>query len=169
VTDETKLIIVDNLSTLVRSGKENEGESWQPVQNWALNQRAQGRSGLFIHHAGKGGGQRGTSRQEDVLDTVIALKRPSDYTPENGAAFEVHFEKARGVFGDSVASFTAQLTSSPAGGYAWETATLEESTFDKVVALSKEGLKPFEIATELEINKSTVSRHLQRARQKWQA
>lgn len=43
------LIIIDNLSTLARSGKENEGESWLPIQEWALKHRAQGRSiGLCI-------------------------------------------------------------------------------------------------------------------------
>ena len=29
-----ELIIVDNCSTLIRSGKENEGDSWLPVQSW---------------------------------------------------------------------------------------------------------------------------------------
>ena len=41
------------------------------------------------------GRQRGTSRREDALDTVIALRRPDDYSPEHGARFEVHFEKLR--------------------------------------------------------------------------
>ena len=50
-----ELIIVDNISTLVRSGRENEAEGWLPVQDWALGHRRAGRSMLFIHHAGKGG------------------------------------------------------------------------------------------------------------------
>ena len=54
---------------------------------------------LSVHHANKNGMQRGTSKREDVLDTVIVLKRPADYTPEHGARFEVHFEKSRGFFG----------------------------------------------------------------------
>ena len=73
------LIIVDSISTLCRSGIENEAESWLPVQEWALRQRSAGRSVLFIHHAGKGGAQRGTSRREDVLDTVIGLQQPKSY------------------------------------------------------------------------------------------
>jgi hypothetical protein len=44
---------------------------------------------------GRMGRQRGTSRREDALDTVIALRRPDDYSPEDGARFEVHFEKLR--------------------------------------------------------------------------
>ncbi|MBX9704534.1 MAG: helicase RepA family protein, partial [Silvanigrellaceae bacterium] len=70
---DIELIIVDNLSTLAGSGKENEADSWFLMQKWALNQRRQGKSVMFIHHAGKSGSQRGTSKREDTLDTVIAL------------------------------------------------------------------------------------------------
>jgi RecA-family ATPase len=91
-----ELVIVDNCSTLIRSGKENEGDSWLPIQSWALAHRRAGRSIVFVHHDGKGGQQRGTSRREDVLDTVIGLRRPDDYRSDQGARFEVTFEKSRG-------------------------------------------------------------------------
>ena len=68
-----------------------------PIQKWALRQRSKGKSMAFIHHAVKSGPQRGTSRRRDALDTEIALKRPSDYKGDQGARFEVHFEKARGL------------------------------------------------------------------------
>lgn len=51
--DKTDLIIIDNISTLGGSAKENEAESWIPLQQWALSLRKQGKSVLFIHHAGK--------------------------------------------------------------------------------------------------------------------
>ena len=35
-----------------------------PIQNWLLSLRSLNRSVLLIHHAGKGGQQRGTSRRE---------------------------------------------------------------------------------------------------------
>lgn len=54
-----ELIIVDNISTLCRNTRENEADSWLPVQEWALRMRASGKSVLFIHHAGYGGNQRG--------------------------------------------------------------------------------------------------------------
>ena len=93
---DAEIIFADNISTLVRSGKENEAEGWTLVQEWGLRHRRCGRSIIFVHHANKNGMQRGTSKREDVLDTVIVLKRPADYTPEHGARFEVHFEKSRG-------------------------------------------------------------------------
>jgi hypothetical protein len=37
-----ELLVLDNLSALLRSGKENEGESWLPVQGWLLRLRQQG-------------------------------------------------------------------------------------------------------------------------------
>lgn len=107
--DGIRLVIVDNISTLCRRGRENEAESWLPVQEWALRLRTRGISVLFVHHSNKSGLQRGTSRREDVLDVVIGLRRPVDYRPDEGAKFEVHFEKSRGIYGDDVKPFEAAL------------------------------------------------------------
>lgn len=158
------LVVVDNLSTLT-SGAENEADAWLPVQHWALRQRAAGRSVLLIHHAGKGGAQRGTSRREDVLDTVISLRRPPDYNPSAGAAFELRFEKARGFHGDDAAGFEAALTEDEHGRQVWTVEDAETCTFNRVVDLHNEGLSQKEIVLELGINKSGVSRHVRRARQ----
>ena len=163
--DSAQLIIVDNIATLCRSGKENEGESWLRVQEWALRLRAQGKSVLFVHHAGKGGQQRGTSRREDVLDTVIALRYPKagDDETDNGARFELHFEKNRGFFGEDADSRVVQLISDEDGSIRWVWEPLKESTFHRVVELLKDGLTPTEAAKELEIHKSTATRYKQRA------
>ena len=87
------LLILDNLSTLLTSRSETASDAWVPIQTWLLKLRREGKSVLLIHHAGTNGRQRGTSRREDALDTVIALRRPEDYSPEQGARFEIHFEK----------------------------------------------------------------------------
>jgi hypothetical protein len=63
------------------------------MQNWLLRLRRKGIAVLLVHHAGVNGRQRGTSRREDALDTVIALRRAADYSPEQGARFEIHIEK----------------------------------------------------------------------------
>lgn len=162
--DGISLIIVDNISTLCR-GKENEAESWIAVQEWALKMRASGRSVLFIHHAGKGGAQRGTSKREDILDTVITLKRPKDYDPAQGAVFEVHFEKSRGFCGADADPFESKLITTPNGGVSWAVKSLEQSTYQKVVDLANEGLSQKNISDELELNKSTVCRHFKNAKE----
>ncbi len=135
-------------------------DGWESTQAWALRQRASGRSVLFIHHAGKGGQQRGTSKREDVMDTVISLKRPQDYQPSQGARFEVHFEKARGFSGKDAEPLEVCLSITNETGYSWEYKCLEDALVNKIVELSNEGLNQTEIADELNINKSTVSRKL---------
>lgn len=160
------VIIADNISSLCRSGRaENDAESWLTVQEWALRMRQQGRCVIFIHHAGKGGSQRGTSKREDVLDTIIALRHPPDYSPEQGARFEVHFEKARHLHGESTRPFEAWLTAGTDGRQCWTVRTLDDSTRDRVVRLTLDGMTGKEIAEELEVNKSTVSRAQRRARE----
>lgn len=81
LTDDIELIIVDNLSTVCSSIEENGGDSWVVVQQWARQQRRAGRSVLFVHHDGKTGQQRGSSRREDILDMVIQLRRPAMTPP----------------------------------------------------------------------------------------
>ncbi|MBF0480556.1 MAG: AAA family ATPase [Desulfovibrionaceae bacterium] len=156
------LVVVDNLATLARHGRENEAESWLPVQGWILDLRRRGLSVLMIHHAGKGGNQRGTSSREDVLDTVIALKRPDDYQAEEGARFEVHLEKARGICGPEAKPFEAKLIEA-SGGLAWTTTDIEDVESHRVLKLKAEGLSVRDIAEETGIKKSKVHRLLKKA------
>jgi putative DNA primase/helicase len=165
VIGKAELIVVDNLSCLVRSGKENEGESWLPVQGWALAHRRAGRSVLFAHHSGKGGLQRGTSRREDVLDTVLGLRRPSDYTPDQGARFEVVFEKARGLYGDAAQSFEARYEERDDAAV-WTRTEIADAELLSVVEALRDGMSIRETAQELGIHRSKVERLKKRAVEK---
>lgn len=157
------LVIVDNISTLCRQGRENEAESWLPVQEWGLRLRSKHISVLFVHHSGKGGLQRGTSRREDVLDTIIALKRPQDYLPNEGARFEVHFEKARNLHGDEVKPFEAKLTTVD-GKQIWLMKNIEDSLTYRVAELLNEGVAQYDIPDILGVSKGTVSKHKYKAK-----
>ena len=119
------LIVLDNLSTLCRSGNENGSDSWALVQAWLLELRRRGKAVLIIHHSGKNGTQRGASRHEDILDTVIKLCWPHDYAAVQGARFEVHLEKARSIFGDDAEPFEAWLTVQD-GKATWKTRRLAD-------------------------------------------
>lgn len=103
------VIILDNLSTLFGI-RENEADDFAGVNAYLISIRRAGKSVVVIHHQGKGGQQRGSSRKEDVLDLVLALKRPDDYDPEEGARFLIEVEKARGLMGDALKTFEARLT-----------------------------------------------------------
>ena len=154
---DAEVLILDNRSTLVYSGRENDAESWDAMQPWLLQLRRANRTVLLVDHAGRGGiAARGTSKREDVLDTIIHLKRPSDYEPDQGARFEVHLEKARGVYGDDAKPFEAQLETIDGADH-WLVKSLEDANADRVIEATKEGLSSREIAKELGICKSTVN------------
>lgn len=165
ITDEIDLIIVDNLSCLARSMKENDANDWAAMQTWVLSQRARGKSVLLIHHSGKGGAQRGSSKKEDVLDTVIALERPKDYESSQGSRFIIRYEKARGFFGEEAKPFEAQLCEVGKDNFAWQTKALDESNYEKIITMLNDGMKQNEIVIELGIDKSNVSRYASKARQ----
>lgn len=147
------LVVIDNLATLARGFDDNRVESWQPVQEWLLSLRRMGKAVLLVHHAGKSGGQRGSSAKEDILETVIRLSRPSDYGMDQGCRFEVHLTKARTVLGTYAQPFEAWLQDGE-----WLTRDLEDGRVVRIRELLEIGMSVKDIATELDVHRSTVYR-----------
>jgi putative DNA primase/helicase len=152
------LVILDNLSTLATTTSESASDAWVPMQNWLLKMRRQGVSVLLVHHAGTNGRQRGTSRREDALDTVIALRRPEDYSPDQGARFEIHFEKLRNrVDGLGALPFEARVES-VVSGIRWLSSDLKPPLLMQAAELFADGLEVREVAATLRISKSEAGR-----------
>jgi hypothetical protein len=153
--EDVRLIIVDNLSSLVRSGEENMAEYWSGLQAWALRHRAQGRTVLFVHHDGKSGNSfRGTSKIADVMDVVVQLKRPDDYKSEEGARVIVRTMKSR--LQPGLADFEARLEVNDDSA-AWVYKT-PESKLATALDLSSTGMSQREIATRVGVSPATVNR-----------
>ena len=91
-------MIIDAVSTLCNDPRANKSDtkSWDSMQTWLLSLPRQGIASFVVHHSGKGGDQRATSKREDIMTQVMRLERPNDYHPGQGAPFELHFVKARG-------------------------------------------------------------------------
>jgi len=93
-----QLLVLDNISCLTCGIDENDSVAWEPIAEWAEYLKHQYHLAvLFVHHAGKGGGQRGVSKREDPMDTVISLTHPKDYQRHEGARFNLDFTKGRTV------------------------------------------------------------------------
>ena len=160
------LLILDSITTLCPgAGPENDAKSWEEMQSWLLELRRQGISVLLVHHEGKGGNQRGTSKREDVLSQVIQLKRPADYEPREGARIEVHFTKSRGLVGDAVTPIEARLGPGTNGIDEWTWQLMADAQAVMVKRLTGEGLTQREIKDELGLSLGTVNRALKRARE----
>src|SRR5262245_38403559 len=122
VNTGSKVHMLDNLSTLASGMRENEADSWELVNNWLLDLRRRKIAVIIIHHAGRSGEMRGTSKREDNVFWIIALDdakknaddkrgarfisrftKPSRNTQEDVPAFEWHFvtDNATGEVGIS--------------------------------------------------------------------
>jgi putative DNA primase/helicase len=166
LTPSIKLLILDSVSTLCQSGEasENDAASWDAVQTWILSLRRQGVAVLIVHHGGKDGKQRGTSKREDVLDQVLLLQQPSDYSPSEGARFEAHLEKGRQVKGELAEPFEATLKSID-GQAVWTWRPLRAVERAKGIRdLVLGGAPVRSIAEELRLPPTTVHRAIQRLR-----
>ncbi len=138
------------------------------MQAWLLQLRRRGVTVLIVHHASRGGNARGTSKREDVLDTVIQLKHPSDYSPADGARFEVHLTKARGIFGQDAEPFEAKLVMDRTGKAVWTYTDLGKDNneeMEQILTLAEAGKSVREIASQIDKPKTVVHRILQKAKQ----
>jgi putative DNA primase/helicase len=116
---------------------------------------------IFIHHAGKGGEQRGTSKREDVMDSVLKLSLPEDYSPSDGARFVVTFTKSRGFAGVDAEPFEAELRDG-----VWLTKDIEDAMAAQAYERSKDGLTQRKIALELGCSPAKVNRLIARHKEK---
>ncbi len=153
---DPELVILDTVSSL--SGlRSRDADSWDRLQRFLLRQRRYRRAVLLVHQANKRGALRGTTRREDALDVVIALRRPGDWRPADGARFEIHFEKARRLRGEALDPVLAQLKPDAAGAARWQWASAV-GPFDRAVALLKQGLAAEAVAKVLGVSRATAYR-----------
>jgi AAA domain len=148
-----ELLVLDNLASLVGTSR-NGADCWSKVQAFLMHLRRNGMAALVVHHANKSGQQRGTSQREDMLDLVLSLRHPADYQPKDGARFEIHFEKARGLHGDATNPIEARLETDMLGVARWSWRATHLGEIERVAALLKDGLNPNQVARKLGISKS---------------
>lgn len=95
IANKIQVFIIDNLSTSAYGMRENEADSWEQMNRWTLELRREKISVVIVHHAGRAGNMRGTSKREDAAFWVIQLddaKKDSD--DRNGARFISRFTKS---------------------------------------------------------------------------
>jgi hypothetical protein len=151
---EIRVVILDNVSCLFAGIDEDKKSDWEPINAWLIRLRHRGLATVLVHHAGKGGQQRGTSGREDALDTVIQLTTPADYDPQEGCHFELRFTKSRSVKGADVAPLDVRLEDA-GGRLSWTWKPLEKSKEEQAKELLDDGMTSLnEIAEALGITRS---------------
>lgn len=102
------IVYLDNISCLAGAAAENDENEWAQIGAWSKSHRKD-RAFVWVHHAGRNGKARGTSKREDPMDWVLFLRKPIGYTAQDGACFEAIFSKTRGRTGEAVESKTFRL------------------------------------------------------------
>lgn len=157
-----KFLVLDNLSSLIPGIDENPAKEWDAANQWLLQLRREGVSVLLVHHAGKSGDQRGTSKRVDNVELVLKLVK-EEHPRET--RFSVNFQKARSLrhehqkpFGISIHEDQGRISLKYRG------APSQDLTYE-VAYWRSQGLKQHEIAEKLNIGQSTVSKKLKKAKQ----
>jgi putative DNA primase/helicase len=147
--------VFDSLTFLAK-GPENEAEFWDPIADWIVSHRRHGRTILFVHHQGRSGKARGTSKREDGIEVSVALKARDDLADDDYSAFELVFDKHRGFFGSDAAPRIVRYSLND-DGIDWRYETKQENVKSRVSELLGEGWKQVDIAKELHLTKGRVS------------
>lgn len=158
-----EVLVIDNLSMLT-SFDENKAHEWLPIQDWILKMRAKGVSIIIVHHAGKEkSGYRGTSKMIDCADVAISLQPIDDEGLDDDRLlvkkFKVFYQKSRIFGGIDAVPFEVNLAND-----IWSYKSIDITNMDIVIEKYKCSMSQREIAREMGINQSTVSRLIEKAK-----
>jgi putative DNA primase/helicase len=160
---DPELVVLDNLASLAGLTT-GDPDRWSELQRFLIELRRLGVAVLMVHHANKKGLQRGSSRREDMLDMVMAMRRPENWQPGDGTRFEIHFEKTRSLHGAAIQPIEARLEER-AGRFHWQWAMAEDDPrLPRLVALRERGSSVTRIGEQLGLSRSRTYALLDRAR-----
>jgi hypothetical protein len=129
-----KVLVIDNLSTLISGVKENDADAWELLLPWLLDLRRKKIAVLLVHHAGRSGEMRGTSRREDSVFWIVKLEEQIDYDGP-GCSFLVRFDKNRNsALNSSDYVWTFEPSTNGAIKISWKAATLEARVLSAIAA-----------------------------------
>jgi putative DNA primase/helicase len=158
-----KVLFIDNLSTAAFGMNENEADSWEKVSPWLLDLRRRKIAVVIVHHAGRSGEMRGTSKREDNVFWIIALDdMKKDAEDKRGATFVSRFTKPSRNTQEEVLTFQWHFVTEPSGEVT--IAHKVAQSLDVFLGLIEDGVTECsEIADEMKVSKATISRMAKKA------
>jgi len=154
-----KVVILDNLSTLASGMKENDSFDWEQVNNWLLEFRRHKIAVIVVHHAGRNGEARGTSKREDNTFWVITLddaKKQAD--DKRGARFISRFTKPSRNTQNEIPAYEWHVVTDAVSGMV-SIACKAAQSLDVFRKLIEEGVTQCgQLAAEMKVSEATISR-----------
>jgi len=164
IRDNIKLVMLDNLSTLVSGVKENDSFEWERLHNWLLHFRRRKIAVVLIHHAGRSGEMRGTSKREDAAFWVISLNDGKKHADDKrGARFISIFTKPSRNTQDEVPSYEWHVVTDPVTGEV-SVGCKPAQTLDVLRQLIEDGItENSQLAQEMRVTPGTISKWAKKA------
>lgn len=160
---DVKVLMLDNLSTLGVGMKENDADSWEMVNVWLLDLRRRGIAVVIIHHSGRSGHMRGTSRREDNVFWIIGIDEVKKETESVGAHFISRFTKPSRNTPNDIADFEWHFSPDPITGLITIGYKICHSLTMFRAVIESGVTKPSEIAKVMRVEDYQVSRMAHKA------
>lgn len=147
VAGRYEIVILDNISTLWPSSQEASSDRDAILKNWFIDLNQNGTAIIALTHAGKGGDFLGDSSQIHILDSVLRLRRPLDYSRDQQLRAEVKIEKLRHECRDSrlLQEFELSLQTSEDAGAEWLYRTTKDIQFRNAFDMFASGMKEMQV------------------------
>lgn len=158
-----EVIIFDNLS-LLSSFDENKANEFKMLQDWFVYLRnTLNKTIIIVHHSGKSGDYRGTSRMLDCANVAIALEAVNHDKLETEdpliKQFKISYKKARNFGGKDALPLEVSLDK----GH-WSYKSMEQTEMDKVIEMHGLKMTQRDISKDSGISLAKVNRLLKKAR-----
>ena len=164
IRDNIRLVILDNLSTLASGVKENDSFEWERLHNWLLQFRRHKIAVILIHHAGRSGELRGTSKREDAAFWIISLDDAKKHADDKrGARFISRFTKPSRNTQDEIPCFEWHVVTDPVTGEV-TVGCKPAQTMDVFRRWIEDGVTECgQLAEEMQVSKGTISKWAKKA------
>ena len=161
IGDEWDVLFIDNYSAWSSDGRET-AEAWAPFMRWMLGHKRAGRAVIVVHHSGKAGKQRGSSKHEDALDWSINLIADKQALHDGALRFSLVWEKARHLASDQITPLAVTMHKGDYGALTWEhqQGTHKDPKIAKALELHEQGMSNTDVANKLSVDRTTVGRWL---------
>jgi hypothetical protein len=158
------LVVVDSFSSLA-GVTHNDPERWTEMGQFLAFQRSVDRAVVLVQHANRDGAMRGNSRRADAMDVIMALRRPRDWQPADGARFELRLEKARHQTGEGLEPIEAQLCTGADGNAHWQWHRGGSAALRRAAPLLQQGMSAEAVGKAIGVSPRTAYRLQRRARE----
>jgi hypothetical protein len=100
------------------------------------------------------------------MDLIMALRRPRDWRPADGARFELHLEKTRHLTGPGLVPIEAQLRTGPDGIAQWHWHRGASAALRRAAPLFQQGMSAEAVGKAIGVSARTAYRLQRQARER---